>query len=74
MDYLEDKNPYINVDGLFNRMNSLLSQKPARFSKTFEVQFNDLWELRQKLTRVSKLLSNFAEFLPEEENHKKFTE
>ncbi|MEA1964038.1 MAG: hypothetical protein U9O41_02800, partial [Candidatus Aerophobetes bacterium] len=72
--YLEEKNPYINVDGLFNRMDILLNQKPARFSKTFEVQFNDLWELRQKLTRISRLLSRFAEFLPEEENYKKFTE
>jgi len=70
MGYLEDKNPYINVDGLFNRMNSLLNQKPSRFSKTFEVHFNDLWELRQKLTQVSVLLSSFAEFLPEEVDHK----
>jgi len=74
MGYLEDENPYINVDGLFNRMDSLLNQKPGRFSKTFEVHFNDLWELRQKLTQVSKLLSNFAEFLPEEVDDKKFTE
>lgn len=69
-DYLEDKNPYTNVDGLFNRMNSLLNQKSSRFTKTLEIHFEDLWDLRQKLTQVSKLLSRFAEFLPEEVNHK----
>ena len=72
--YLEDTDPYINVDGLFNRMNSILNQNPGRFTKSLEVHFDDLWDLRQKLMQVSKLLSRFAEFLPEEVNHKKFTE
>jgi len=62
----EDTDPYINVDGLFNRMNIILNQNPGTFTKTLEIHFNDLWELRQKLTQVSKLLSRFTEFLPEE--------
>lgn len=74
MGYLEDTDPYINVDGLFNRMNGILNQNPGRFTKTLEIHFDDLWELRQKLTQVSKLLSRFTEFLPQEVNHKKFTE
>lgn len=72
--YLEDENLYINVEGLFNRINSLLNGKSSRFTKTLEVHFDDLWELRQKLMQVSKLLSRFAEFLPEEVNDKKFTQ
>ncbi|MFQ6067588.1 MAG: ParB/RepB/Spo0J family partition protein [bacterium] len=72
--YLEATDPYINVDGLFNRMNSILNQNSGRFTKTVEIHFDDLRELRQKLTEVSKLLSRFTEFLPEEVNLKKFTE
>lgn len=71
--YLEDTEPYINVDGLFNRMNNVLNQNQGRFTKNLEIHFDNLWELREKLMQVSNLLSRFAEFLPEETGHKKFT-
>lgn len=74
MRYLEDTDPYINIDGLFNRMNSILNQNPGRFTRSLEIHFDDLWDVRQKLMQVSKLLSRFAEFLPEEVNPKKFTQ
>lgn len=74
MGYLQDTHPYINVDGLFNQMNSLLNQKPGRFNRSLEIHFDDLWDVRQKVMQVSNLLSRFAEFLPEEVNHKKFTQ
>lgn len=64
--YLRDENLYINADGLFNRMNNTLNQKSGRFTRTLEIHFDDLWDLRQKLTKASILLSRFAEFLPEE--------
>jgi len=64
--YLRDKNLYINVDGLFNRMNNTLNQKSGKFTRSLEIHFDDLWDLRQKLTKASILLSRFAEFLPEE--------
>jgi len=64
--YLKGGNPYINIDGLFNRINSLFNGKSGRFTKTLEIRFDDLWDLRQKLTEVSRLTSRFAEFLPEE--------
>ncbi len=68
MGYLKGIDPYtyINADGLFKRMNNLLNQKPGKFTKTLEIHFDDLWELRQKLMQAQKLLSRFAEFLPEE--------
>lgn len=68
--YLRDRDLYINIDGLFNRINSLLSGKPGRFTKTLKIHFDDLWDLRQKLTGVSRLTSRFAEFLPEEMKEK----
>ena len=69
LDYLQEENPYfINVDGLFARMNQALNQKPSRFTRTVEIHFDHLWELRRKLTEVSRLLSHFTEFLPEEVN------
>ncbi len=75
--YLKDKDLYINVDGLFNQMNNILNQEPCRFTKTLEIHFDDLWDLRKKLTITSRLLSRFAEFLPEEvkekAKEKKFT-
>lgn len=67
MAFLEDADPYINVDGLFSRMNSLLNGKPGKFTRSLEIHFDTLWELRQKLTETSKLLCRFAEFLPEED-------
>jgi len=67
--YLKEENPYfINVDGLFSRMNQALNQKPSRFTRTLEIHFDHLWELRKKLTEASRLLSRFTEFLPEEVN------
>ena len=67
--YLKEENPYfINVDGLFTRMNQALNQKPSRFTRTLEIHFDNLWELRKKLTEASRLLSRFTEFLPEEVN------
>ena len=78
MGYLEDTDPYINVDGLFNRINRILNQNPGRFTKPLEIRFDDLWDLREKLMQVSKLLSRFTEFLPEEVKEKakdkKFTQ
>lgn len=64
--FLEDTDPYINIDGLFNRINSMLNQSPGRFTRSLKIYFDDLWDLRQKLTETSKILSRFAEFLPEE--------
>ncbi|NQS89433.1 ParB/RepB/Spo0J family partition protein, partial [Patescibacteria group bacterium] len=52
--YLGDGNLYINVDGLFNSMNSTLNQKPGRFTRILEVHFDNLWDLRQKLMNASK--------------------
>jgi len=74
LSYLEDTDPYINVDGIFNRINRILNQESGRFTKTLELHFDDLWDLREKLIQVSRLLSQFSEFLPQEVTHKKFTQ
>lgn len=66
MGYLEDSDPCINVNGLFNRLNTILNEGSGRFSKTLKLRFDNLWELRTKLMQASRLLSRFAEFLPEE--------
>jgi len=72
--YLREENPRININGLFNRINSLFNRKSCRYTKTLEIHFDDLWDLKQKLTEVSRLTSRFAEFLPEEMKGKMETE
>jgi len=52
--YIREENSYINIDGLFNRMNSLFNGKPGKFTKTLEIHFDDLWDVRQKLMEVTK--------------------
>jgi len=66
--YLRDRDLYINIDGLFNRINSPFNGRPGRFIKSLKINFDDFWDLRQKLTEASGLTSRFAKFLPEEMN------
>lgn len=39
--YLRDRDLYINIDGLFNRINSLFNGRPGRFIKSLKINFDD---------------------------------